>query len=1046
MGTNSMKMPWHFRPLAVRNQPHGARCTTGHRGHGGIAGLLLFFCLCRIVTGAECATDTPRSIPGGGPPILSPVVVTENFLISDITVTMQINHPDVAVLSVSLIAPNQTSVQLWGGEPSANGVANLGSTCAPTADFAVNDGGTTNLTPPFIGTYASKAFRLGTGQGLAQFNGTNVNGTWMLQVNSPAGATGSLECWCLEFNGRCGMEKLIIVAGGPDTSPGWPDTDRLGKIAYSTFASRLYGPEDIFYLSPGPPVIVNGQDVFDAASSLSNLQFALTNWADGASELSVYLVGESTNGLFQVSDTEALFPTDLNLWLNDFQDSGQQLNVVMEFSGSGDYLPVLAPLGGEPRILVGTSPFLRKSVMSLGISFSDFLFSNISAGLTWGQSIRDAREKVRNASGNVRQKVILDDSGNGIPNEKGIDGLQADAVPVGRDSGQDFPVFGNINDPATIANETITNILLFAESISDEDGVGESWVEVTSPTNFLGEPSQRVDLLLQTPLARWEGDFNQFVEPGFYTMSFYARDNVGNVTAGPQTRILKTDSGKYDVTDPLLPDMFEPDNSHTNANYSDLPIIQYHTLPPNDCDWVRFYATTQDFFDVETVHPPDIANVDTAFALYREESNGGLTLIREFDEFGVEQGELGGLDFPTNGFYFIKTCVVSPGGPNFAGIGGLPVFATLSGMSMASGGGSGGGVMSGGYFLGTYVPSGIAGINVVVLDTVTELALEGTYVELRTLGGTFLDSDIVGPSGLVSFGYPKGSYEVEATPTNVFHLPIFDQLDSSKTAANPLSDFGNPRELGSGDFATVSYGTTVLLETTFMGFYFHPAAIVTGLVMDASTCDPVESAIMQAVRNSDLAVFNRWPWSTYGDFWYTSSSGNFSNNLYLLADGSTYTIFVQKSGYVDDNQGNHVPALADIIDLGTVYITSVDTNANDIPDSWELKHFAGSITGTNDPDSDFQTDFEEYVAGTDPNDSGSVFTIPDVHETNSNIAVTWTVEKNREYRVHSYGLLNSNLTALTSWTATPLAATHMGWTNTTPVTTNEMHVIEVRVP
>jgi subtilisin-like proprotein convertase family protein len=1011
-------------------------------------GLLYFLAACRVVTGAECATDNPQPFMGGpGGPAVSAITITDNFLITDITVTLHVTHPDVSLVNVNLIAPDQTLVQLWGNETAAIGEANLGSTCIPTADFAINDSGSTNVVPPFIGTYVSRGFRSGTSPGLAQFNGTDANGTWTLVAGSSPSATGVLECWCLEFNGRCGMEKVVILAGGPETSPNWFDIDRLGKLAYSTFSSRLFGPEDIFYLSPSQPVIVHGQDVFDATSTLSNLQFAISNWADGAFELSVYLVGESTNGMLQVNDTETLFPTDLRQWLNDFQTGGQHVNVVMEFSGSGDYLPVLTPLAGEPRIVVGTSPFLRESVLALGISFSDFLYSDIAAGQTWGQSIRDARIKARQASGNVRQKVVLDDNGNGIPNEKDIDGLLADTIPVGRPSGQDHPVFGNVNNSVTVTNENITNLVLFADSITDEDGVGESWVEVTSPTNFLGEPSERVDLLLQTPLARWEGDYDNFVEPGFYTLSFYARDNVGNVTAGPQSRILKTDMGKYDVTDPLLPDMFEPDDSPTNANYSDLPIIQYHTLPPNDCDWVRFYATTQDFFDVETVHPPGIANVDTSFSLYRVESDGDLTLIRQVDEFGVEQGELAGLDFPSNGFYLIQTCVVDgAGGPPFAGIGGLPVFATLAGMTMASGGGSGGGVMSGGYFLGTYVPSGIAGINVVVLDTVTEAALQGTYVELRTLGGAFLASDTVGPSGLVSFGYPKGSYEVEATPTNVFHLPIFDQTDSTKTAANPLSDFGNPRELSAGDFATVSYGATVLLETTFMGFYFHPAAIVTGMVVDASTCDPVESSIMQAVRNSDLAVFNRWPWSTYGDFWYTSSSGNFSNNLYLLADGSTYTIFVQKSGYIANNEGNYSPSLADIIDLGTVYVTSIDTNANDIPDSWEQKHFSGLISGTDDTDSDYHTDFEEYVAGTDPNDSGSVFKIPDVHETNANIAVTWTVEKNREYRVHSYDLLSSNLTAHTSWTASPMSATHMGWTNTTPVTTNEMHVIEVRVP
>ena len=1040
--TESMKVPRHFRLPPPREQLQAARRFSGYRS--AVIGVVCLLFFARASSGGDSASDSSRRFTRPVA-VSSPIVVTGGGTIADMTVAIHLTSRDAGNVFIDLVSPNQTIVPLWGAKEFAE-VGGSGSTGIPNLNFRINESGSTNLVAPYTGTYASRASRLGMSQGLSVFNQTSMDGTWRLQISGESGVNKLLGNWRLEFNGSRDEGRVVILAGGSESSDAWPDIDRLGKLAYSTFASRRFDPDDIFYLSQSSsPVIVDGRDVCDAVATLSNLQSALTSWAAGAPELSVYLVGETMNRMLKISDTETLSPTDLQLWLNTFQDAGQQVNVVMEFSGSGDYLPVLTSRNSAPRIVVGTSPLFRESVLASGLSFSDFMYSEIFGGRTWGAAIRSAREKVRFASGNVRQKVLLDDNGNGIPNEKGIDGLQADMLFVGRDSDQDNPIF-SAEIPSEAVADTGARITLLANGVSDQDGVAGVWVQVTSPAGRLEQLSARVNLDMNNSLNRWEGDYSNFDEPGFYAFSFFARDNMGNVSSGPQSRVLKTDDDRFLVTDVSLPDQFEPDDLPEEANYSDLPIIQYHTLQPSDCDRVRFYATTQDFFDVFTIHPPGVANVDTVLELYREELNGELTLVLQVDEFDERQGELAGLDFPSNGFYQLQACVLDqPGSADVPAAGGLPLIAAVAGMS----GGTGGGFGFGGYFLGADVPSGMEGINVVVLDTVTETALEGTLVELRDPLGLVLDTATVGASGQVNFPFPQGDYVVEATPTNEFFLPVFDPFNASMTATNELSNFGNPRELNPGDFSTISYGSSALLETTFMGFYFHPSAIVTGAVEDASTCEAVDEAIMQAVRNSDGAIFNRFEWSTYGDFWYTSSSGNFSNNLYLLADGSTYRIFVQKSGFTAQDEGTYTPGLGDVIDLGTVQITSDDLNSNGIPDSWEQFYFSGLIPGTNDPDADFQTDFEEYVAGTNPNDSGSVFRIPDVHATNGQIAVTWTVStlgKNREYRVHSYDLVSSNLSALTPWMPGAQSVTEMSWTNTMPVTTNEMHVVEVQVP
>ena len=45
-----------------------------------------------------------------------------------------------------------------------------------------------------------------------------------------------------------------------------------------------------------------------ALPTLANLQNAITNWASNANKLTVYLMGQGTNGLFSLNASETLNP------------------------------------------------------------------------------------------------------------------------------------------------------------------------------------------------------------------------------------------------------------------------------------------------------------------------------------------------------------------------------------------------------------------------------------------------------------------------------------------------------------------------------------------------------------------------------------------------------------------------------------------------------------------------------------------------------------------------------------------------------------------
>jgi hypothetical protein len=175
--------------------------------------------------------------------------------------------------------------------------------------------------------------------------------------------------------------------------------------------------------------------------------------------------------------------------------------------------------------------------------------------------------------------------------------------------------------------------------------------------------------------------------------------------------------------------------------------------------------------------------------------------------------------------------------------------------------------------------------------------------------------------------------------------------------------------------------------------------------------------------------------------------GGVTLNMTLAPSGATYAASVfswtATAGFVnttnaltfvaDDNDG----ATNSIVTNSTQLIVPFDFDGDGVSDGWEYDHFVTlTNTGAGDHDGDGQIDFDEYVAGTGPNASGSFFVVSQhVNSTGfTNRLVTVATQSGRTYRIY---YADEGISNATTWT--PFANTNYGfgvWRETNGSATN----------
>lgn len=200
----------------------------------------------KTIVNLTCETttnDTDMSVgPDAGTTTESVITITEDFVVTGVEVSLNLEHTFMGDLSLRVIAPDGTQVVL-SNRNGGGGNDMLNTTFSDNATMAIEDG-----TPPYGGEFTPE-------DALNTFNGISALGDWTLQIIDNANADGgTLLDWSLKLCDNLGLgfednlvtdAELIIVNNGNNQFsvqlPTTAITERLNLTVTNMLGQTLLG-------------------------------------------------------------------------------------------------------------------------------------------------------------------------------------------------------------------------------------------------------------------------------------------------------------------------------------------------------------------------------------------------------------------------------------------------------------------------------------------------------------------------------------------------------------------------------------------------------------------------------------------------------------------------------------------------------------------------------------------------------------------------------------------------------------------------------------
>jgi hypothetical protein len=632
----------------------------------------------------------------------------------------------------------------------------------------------------------------------------------------------------------------------------------------------------------------------------------------------------------RLSSGEVLDAGTLDAWLDLYQGSNRAVNVVLDFPWAGSLVGGLVAPPGRERIVVASTRAGADAVAGRDglVSFTSYLMGHVFQGRSIGTSVSEARKLLRHTSGRVRQTAQLEDSGNGKPDEKNIDGAVARERYFGPafTTGDDAPSIGSVAPP--VLNTGQTSVALWAADVLDVDGVTNVWVVVTPPEYVGDDLLDEVTLTYNAERRRYEGSYAMVAGRGTYTFTLYAADATGNVSPPAQTQLVGED-------------LYEQDDSAGLARGIDPGEIETHNLHnAADEDWVKFYAASGHVYMIEASQLG--TNVDVAISVYWERPDGTLSNIDvDVDLAGRGEGEtewtlldLASNDLYEAGVYYICIRSADPAGWGLESEYDLEVYVETGSGALI--------IVAVDKLNSTQPPPGAK----LIVDNTTTQVFTGTSLALSGLGAGVHTVRVVAGAGYYAEEDPALPGQVTNANSVLYGNPKRKQVVDDKWQSVVFQFVGQGR-----------VGTNTVVRDGWTGAWLGGA----GLAFRA--------------RNGVISnlVYDGYPnAASYETGWQSSGDGRFPGNVWLPT--VNYDMTVSLAGYVSTTRVGAVTGLGpgQVVELGEVYLAPVDGNTNGLGDTWEAAYFGvgSNVNAGADADGDGVDNRSEYMAGTDPRGRG----------------------------------------------------------------------------
>jgi len=344
------------------------------------------------------------------------------------------------------------------------------------------------------------------------------------------------------------VKAIIIAGGGNEFDPLSHITLFCANYAYKSLLYQGYEKKNIYYaanIDRETDIDGNGKnDDIVENPSIENFKNVVQDWANDAHTLLLYLVDHGGHQTFRINERETITAQEIDSWLDQLQNTIKgRVIIIYDACQSGSFITACIPTPGKERIFIASSTsednakFLENGLLSFSYQFWASVFN--------GVSLLDAFYAGKNVMKHY-QNAQIDYNGNGIPNEKKDYLLMANQIiniGHGKKTGADIPIIQEVIPSITLQGEM--SVTLWANGISDADGISNVWASISPPQLFDNSPEQPVLSLPKVQLSdpdqdgQYTGIYDSFRIQGIYAISFYAMDTQGFFSPPKQSQIIQ---------------------------------------------------------------------------------------------------------------------------------------------------------------------------------------------------------------------------------------------------------------------------------------------------------------------------------------------------------------------------------------------------------------------------------------------------------------------------------------------------------------------------